>query len=484
MRLVIWTRASRGLVHLVAASLLAQSSATLIHQVQLEMTAGQYSRAESRLSVALRTEPQNGSLWFLLGVAQAQQNKIDPAIAAFETALPLAAEQAPVNFNLGLLYLGKKNFSKAEEAYGRGLALDPSNIPADQNYAFVLTQQGKFREALVPLERLKELRPHDVSARATLVEAYIKVGMTSRGESEIDELLSSHFVTLPEGLGLAKLLVADGEVNPAQRVYESLRSSWPSSAELHGELGLLLSKKEQFREAAVELGQAVQLDPDSVKFSLAYAGALIDSQQYPSARQFLLSAKKRFADQLGFQYQMALTDVCLQRFSDAISELESLERENPGLANVQFLLGGAHELGGDFAKAETAYRKAIHRAPQDSSYYRLLGSLLQKQGPARIAEATQLLRQALALDPGEAENKVALARCLEKQGQLDEAGTLLEQAVESNPSSRRAHTALAALYRRQKKLEQAEREQSIAAKLEDQKIKEWNIWGSPSIGAP
>lgn len=480
-----WGRASAGVVlHLLVASMFAQSSGTLIHQVQLEISAGQYARAESRLQTALKVEHQNASLWFLLGVARAQQKKIDPAIAAFETALPLAAEQAPVNFNLGVLYLQKKDFAKAEEAYARGLALDSSNISANQNYAFLLTQQGKFREALAPLERLKEIRPEDVSMRATLVEAYLRAGMASNGESEIHELLRSSFFTLGQGLALGKLLLADGEIASAQQVLESLRNSWPGSAEVYGELGLLLAKKQQFNGAAVELAKAVELDPESVKLASAYAEVLLNAQQYPAAREFLLSAKHRFADKLAFRYQLAIAEMCLQRFSDAISELEGLEKDRAGLARVQFLLGGAYELQGDFTNAEAAYRRAIERAPQESTYYRLLGSLLQKQNPARLPEAIQLLRKALVLDPADGENKIALAHCLEKQGELEQAGTLLEQAVGSDPGSRRAHTALAALYRRQKKLDQAEREQSIAAKLEDQKIKEWNIWGSPTIDEP
>ena len=97
----------------------------------------------------------------------------------------------------------------------------------------------------------------------------------------------------------------------------------------------------------------------------------------------------------------------------------------------------------------------------------------------------QLLRKALALDPTDAESKIVLARCLEKQGELEEAAGLLEQAVASDPASRRAHSALAELYRRQKKLAQAEQEQLIAAKLEDQKItKEWDIWGHQTTGDP
>ena len=464
---------------------LAQSPPALLGQAERDMTIGQYSRAEAELLSALRKDPQNGSLWFSLGVTRAQLKKTDPAIEAFEKALPLIGEKASVYFNLGLLYMERNDLTRAEEAYGRGLALDASNGPANQNYALLLMQRGAFHEALIPLERLKEKRPDDVSARATLIEAYLKAGLKDKGENEIDELLSSHVVKLPQGLALARLLLADRETDPAQRVLESLRSSWPISAEAHGELGLILIEKEQFSDAAEELGRAVRLDPGSVKYSLGFGEALISSEQYPAALQFLLGARKKFVNEPNFQYQLAFTDVCLQRFPEAVSLLEDLARERPDSAKVQFLLGGSYELQGELQKAENHYRSAIQLAPQEPKYYRVLGSLSQKQGPEHLAESIQLLRKALALDPTDAESKIVLARCLEKQGELEEAAGLLEQAVASDPASRRAHSALAELYRRQKKLAQAEQEQLIAAKLEDQKItKEWDIWGHQTTGGP
>ena len=470
---------------LFAPIVLAQSPVAVVSQAERDMRAGQYSRAEAELFSALRKDPQNGSLWFLLGVTRAQLKETDPAIEAFEKALPLTAEKAPVYFNLGLLYMENTEPAKAEEAYGRGLALDPSNIPANQNYAYLLMQQGAFVEAVIPLERLKEMRPDDVSARATLIEADLRAGFKSKGENEIDELLSSHVVTLPQGLALAKLLLADQETDSARRVLESLTSSWPTSAEAHGELGLLLTEKEQFKEAAKELEQAVQLDPGSEKYSLGLGKALLSSEQYPVALQFLLGAEKRFVNQPNFPYQLAITDICLQRFSEAISVLENLERERPDSGKVQFLLGGAYELTGELQKAEEHYRSAIRLAPQQPTYYRVLGSMLQKQGPEYLAESIQLLRKALALDPTDAESEIVLSRCLEKQGELDEAASLLEQAVVNEPASRRAHSALAEIYRRQQKLAQAEQQQSIAAKLEDEKItKEWDIWGPKSAGGP
>jgi tetratricopeptide (TPR) repeat protein len=457
----------------------------LLGQPEREMTASQHAGTEAELSRQLSADPKNGSLWFALGVARAQRKEIDPAIEAFEKALSFLPEKASVYFDLGLLYMEKKNLERAEEAYGRGLALDPSNIPANQNDAFLLMQRGAFREALLPLERLKQSKPDDLSLRATLVEACLKAGLKDKGRNEIDELTSSQGFTSAKALALAGLFATQGVTDAAQRVLEFTRSNWPASAEAHGELGLLLAEKGQFKEAARELKPAVQLDPQSEKYSEAYGESLLNSGQYPTAFQFLQDAAKRFPDQLNFQYQLAFADVGLQRFPEAASLLEALAARRPDSGKVQFLLGGAYELQGDLQRGGDHYRSAIQLAPREPNAYRALGALLQKQGAEHLAESIRLLRKALALDPADVESKIVLARCLEDQEQLDEAEALLEQAVASEPSLLRAHTALAQLYHRQKKVDLAQLQQAIAAKLEGEKIaKESDIGAARPAARP
>jgi len=462
---------------LFASTLLGQSAAALSRAAEQDLSAGEYSRAEAELLNALKANPQNGSLWFYLGVSRGRLKKIDPAIEAFERALPLTTEQAPVYFNLGLLYMEKNELGKAVEAYRRGLAFNPSDVPANQNYALVLMQRGEFREAVIPLQRLKKISPGDVSTRATLIEAYLKGGIKSEGENEIEELLNSHLATLPEGLALAKLLLADRESDAAERILEYLRSSWPASAEVHGELGALLLGRKKFGDAAQELGRAVELDPDSARYTSSLGEAYLRSGQLLTAVNLLQGVQKKFEGQPNFQFTLALVYICVERYPEAISELENLARERPDSSSVQFYLGGAYMLSGELKKGEECYRRAIQLGPQEASYYRELAALLQRQDPTRLAEAKQLLEKAVALDPTDDESKIVLASCLEKEGKLEEAEALLEQAVGANQASRHAHLALAQLYRRQKKLAQAEQEQSIAARLEDQRVKGWTIWG-------
>jgi tetratricopeptide (TPR) repeat protein len=337
-----------------ASTLLGQSSAALLRRAEQDLSGGRYSQAEAELLRALKTNPQNGSLWFYLGVSRSRLQKIDPAIEAFERALPLTAEQAPVYFNLGLLHMEKNDLGKAVEAYRRGLALDPLDVPANQNYALLLMQGGEFREAVIPLQRLKKITPADVSTRATLIEALLKGGMKSEGEGEIEEVLNSHLATLPEGLALAKLLLADRETDAAQRILEYLRSSWPASAEAHGELGLLLNERARYSDAAEELGRAVELDPDSAKYSLGLGEALLRAERFSDALHFLLGVQKKFGDQPNFQFQLALACLCLQRFQEAISEFEKLAREKPDSGSVQFYLGGGIHVGGRFQKGRRA----------------------------------------------------------------------------------------------------------------------------------
>ena len=133
MRLLKRTPVSTGVLCLFALTVFAYLPAALLSQTEREMTAGQYARAESELLRKLGTDPRNGSLWFLLGVARAQLKETDPAIEAFQKALPLSAEKAPTYFNLGLLYMEKNDPGKAVDAYDRGLALDSFNVPANQN---------------------------------------------------------------------------------------------------------------------------------------------------------------------------------------------------------------------------------------------------------------------------------------------------------------------------------------------------------------
>ncbi len=137
---------------LLAVALLGQSSGAFVRRAQEDIAAGRYPQAEADLSRAIGAEPANWKLWSNLGVVRVQLGEGESAIKAFERARRLAPQEAPPYFGLGLAYMKTGDLEKALEAYRDGLARDPNDAAADQNYAFLLTQIGDFRDAVEPLK--------------------------------------------------------------------------------------------------------------------------------------------------------------------------------------------------------------------------------------------------------------------------------------------------------------------------------------------
>ena len=115
-----------------------------------------------------------------------------------------------------------------------------------------------------------------------------------QAEDEINQLLSAHIATVKEELSLAELLLADGQDNAAAEVLRDAAATWPDTAEAHGDLGLLLMRRQQYEAAVSELGRAAQLDPSSAKYSLGLGEALLRWRHDTIALQYLVAVQDRF----------------------------------------------------------------------------------------------------------------------------------------------------------------------------------------------
>jgi tetratricopeptide (TPR) repeat protein len=472
-----------GLCPLLTLALFGQSSDVLIRKAQEDLRAGRDSQAEAELSRVLKSEPA-WSLWCDLGLARVQLGESGPAIEAFERARHLAPQKAPPYFGLGLVYMKKGDIEKALEAYRGGLARDPNNVAANQNYALLLMQKHDFRDAVDPLKKLKSLGHDDASTRATLIEACLRAGMKSEGEDEINQFLSGHLATMQQELALAKLLLADEEGRAAEEVLRHATATWPQAPEPHGDLGLLLIQGQQYETAVRELGRAAQLDPDSAKYALGLGEALLRWRHDPVALQYLLAVGQKFGNLPLYKFELGLAYYYLTRFQEALQEFETVAQEQPKSSQVQYLLGGTHQALGELDKAEDCYRKAIALKPDDASYYLTLAALLKKINPADLTEPVRLSEKALALSPENQDVKLLLAACYAAQGKLAEAQALLEAVVTSNPDSRAAHVALAKVYFREKRTEDAEHQEAIAAQLETREQNEVSPWGPGGVDRP
>jgi TolB-like protein/Tfp pilus assembly protein PilF len=183
-----------------------------------------------------------------------------------------------------------------------------------------------------------------------------------------------------------------------------------------------LSTEEGTRKATEFYGEAIRLDP---RYALAYAQ---------------LSAAWR---QLAATWLVGGADAN-EGFAKARNAAQTALSLAPDLAAAHEALGFVLVTPDlDFAAAEAEFRKAEKLAPADAGPKFALSFLFAAQG--RLAEAENIMRQTLPLDPLGVTRYLNLARILIAGGRYDEAEATLRKAIELQPAAARLHAYLTTL---------------------------------------
>jgi predicted Zn-dependent protease len=158
-------------------------SPTALRQLgELELKAGEYSRAAQHLKGALEARPDDATAAFYEG--QALQGAHDPAgaQAALEASLKLMPGQFQARLLLGRVYMELKNPREAEDQMEAALLLQPDSIEAKLGLADAQIAAGKFAEAAQELEPLAKTTPRNAEVFELLAQAYS--GLGKKAESQ------------------------------------------------------------------------------------------------------------------------------------------------------------------------------------------------------------------------------------------------------------------------------------------------------------
>ncbi len=428
----------------------SRSTAASLIAVLLALAAQSSLLAEDKKSQTLKADPGRGP-------AQEQT-----AIDECKRALSLNPKAAEVWFRLAGIYLSQNKSQQALASYRSGLAVDPENISANKNYAQLLMQAGDFGAAVKPLQRITRSEPGDMQSQIALIEAYLKTGRPDDAAARIEELLKVS--TSQDQLELTRILVRMKHMDRAQQVLEGLVKSNINLAEAHGQLGLLLMEKEQFQDAAWELGQAVQLEPESARYSLGVAEVLLRWHHYSTALDFLNGVRARFETLPQFQYDLAYAHYGLRHFEQAVAIATALLNQDPTFAPAEFLLGNSQVSLGNLKLAKSHFERALQLDATRPPFYAALAQVKRYEG--KQTEALAILKKGLALDPKNTEMMFESALCYESEGKFADSQAILERLVAVNPELTRAHRLLLRIYGHSGNTAGMQKEQGVLAELE------------------
>jgi Tfp pilus assembly protein PilF len=337
--------------------------------------------------------------------------------------------------------LARKEFAVVAEA-------EPGNLDAQANLGVLMYFDGQYQEAIPHLKAAVALAPQQAKLQALLGFSERRAGDVAAARSDLAAALpglTEDKVRKQAGLELVEMDTAANDLPAAAAAVAQLKAAMPADAEV------LYAAYRVYTDLAGEALLDLSLaGPESAQMHQAIAHELVKARDNAAA----------------------------------VTNLRAAVKIDPHLPGAHFELAellAASSAPAEKAEAQGEYELALKDNPRDDKTMTRLGDLAADKGDH--AGAMKRYKEALALQPENADAAIGLAHELVDEEQLEAALPLLEGVVKSDPTNMLAHYRLAALYRRLHRTEDAKREIVDYQKLKATREKLRGVYGALRSGS-
>jgi len=157
-------------------------------------------------------------------------NQIEKAIIEYNKTLDLTSinrtdEKAMTYFNLGAIYLMRKEFQKSKEYFARAIEIDPCCPGTHNNLAIALAATTKnYQEVYSELQRALTCNPASMRAQSNLGILLVKAGKITEGVAEIKKALEIEPDNVPTLLRLGYAYMKEGYLGRASIYFKKVIS--------------------------------------------------------------------------------------------------------------------------------------------------------------------------------------------------------------------------------------------------------------------
>jgi tetratricopeptide (TPR) repeat protein len=228
------------------------------------MERGEWSRAESLLSQAIKAYPDDPNARRYYAEVLWQQGLKDDALLHAEQALRLAGEDAAISVRLGEMHLAGGRFDEARRLANEAIDVDPHLGTAWALRARVAVLDGQLDAALANFHRALEEQPADRALIFETAEVYRRMNRPQRALATLAMAREGYQIgdeparlLYLEGLALAAL---DRHQDAIDAYFASGKREAPT-AELLAQLAHSQLKLGQVADAEQSVAHALTLDP-------------------------------------------------------------------------------------------------------------------------------------------------------------------------------------------------------------------------------
>ena len=196
------------------------------------------------------------------------QNQLQQSLAALDEALAADPNNVPALTLKAKIAMGANRFDVAGECLERAVAADPSSWYARFLMGFWFYIRDDWPKALAELTAAHKLNPRDARSPLYLALTYERLGDLQKAIAFSDEAVRIEEAAGKPGanslLASARFLQQAGRLTDCGKVLNRALELYPSSREVHYEIGRLLLKKGDAKGAAAAGEEALRMAPEDV----------------------------------------------------------------------------------------------------------------------------------------------------------------------------------------------------------------------------
>ncbi|HYO83147.1 MAG TPA: tetratricopeptide repeat protein, partial [Bryobacteraceae bacterium] len=180
----------------------------------------------------LAADPKNATAWLRISDLHRRTGDLGASIEAGRKAQELAPNTVSPHLQLALLYEGAGKRIEARPMYEQVLKLQPSNVIALNNLAYILAENGTdLDQALTMAQQARQMFPNDLNIADTLGWIYIKKNLPDSAISILRDIIQKQPQRATYHYHLAMALFQKGDRASAKKSCEVALSQKPSKAE-------------------------------------------------------------------------------------------------------------------------------------------------------------------------------------------------------------------------------------------------------------
>jgi tetratricopeptide (TPR) repeat protein/peroxiredoxin len=200
--------------------------------------------------------------YFTYGIAFVEYGYLDEAQAALERVVEAEPNFAGAWFNLGTVYLNKKQYPAARKCLLEAVRLDPHDADAWNNLGLISGEQQNYEEALQEFQKSARANPDNTLAVQNMMRIYRFQGRAADAQRALEELIALAPGNADLHLAVAMTLVAQNKTEEARQELEASIRLKPDNPDAINNLGVVLLRLGKSQDALGQFEQCQRLSPD------------------------------------------------------------------------------------------------------------------------------------------------------------------------------------------------------------------------------